>query len=597
MAMQNLILALSPTSHDCSYCLVDENGNVVIHCELERDIRIKQVKSSPLLYWLIDSSNDKYTYNISTISLTACPVNLPLYSVITKVANKPLSNQQLLDIVETLTSYSAALGEFSVTNENLEKFRALLENVKHIRIYGHHRCHAAEAWGCHNVSTITNALIITADGGGWDFDDGGILREAHMSVTTASSNTLNKTRYDWINSLGLTYLEATSYLGFSVGPPVGSQEGSVMGLAAYGNANNFASLFSSDNLWVNTSLQNTDRDSVFKERSICKKTIDLSISQGPETVKADIAASLQQEYEQRFNRLIVQEVNNYQRANSCLPAQILLSGGCALNCAAIGKLTEQFAASTKYKDVAIHVSLAPYDGGLSLGAAFCAVNDLGRFDRTEFLSPYLGREYSSLEIHNSIRGHKCTSEELDYDFIINSLARGGIAAIFRGRSESGRRALCNRSIIADPRNPNIRDIINTKVKHRPLFRPFAPVVLREHVHKWFIVDIESRYMSHAIQFRNEVRSVVPSVVHKDGTGRLQTIDYKTNKWMYELLVRWNNLTGVPMLINTSFNDNEPIVETPFNAISCFERTLIDILLFPDVNSMLLRTSLANASHK
>ena len=153
--------------------------------------------------------------------------------------------------------------------------------------------------------------------------------------------------------------------------------------------------------------------------------------------------------------------------------------------------------------------------------------------------------------------------------------------IFGGGSESGRRALGNRSILADPRNPGMKDMINEKVKHRQWFRPFAPSILEEHAGDWFDDYMESPYMSLVLNFKKEKQKLVPAVVHKDGTARLQTVKKNDNPWYHSFLEKWRDASGVPIILNTSFNDREPICETPAHAIDCFSRTEIDYLYFYD----------------
>lgn len=167
----------------------------------------------------------------------------------------------------------------------------------------------------------------------------------------------------------------------------------------------------------------------------------------------------------------------------------------------------------------------------------------------------------------------------DDGYVIDLLLQQKIVSVYGGKSESGRRALGNRSILADPRHAEMKAILNEKVKHREPFRPFAPSVLREEVASWFEKDIDSPYMSFAIKVRKDKRDQVPAIVHFDGTARLQTVTARTNPWYHGFLCKWHDASGVPILLNTSFNDREPIVETPDHAISCFERTNIDYLYF------------------
>jgi carbamoyltransferase len=175
------------------------------------------------------------------------------------------------------------------------------------------------------------------------------------------------------------------------------------------------------------------------------------------------------------------------------------------------------------------------------------------------------------------------------DQVIQLLCNQKIVCVFGGGSESGRRALGNRSILADPRDEKMKDIINDKVKHREWFRPFAPSILREDVKDWFEKDIDSPYMSFVIPFKKEVRNKVPAVVHFDGTGRLQTVTKKDNPWYYNFLKKFKEKTGVPILLNTSFNNQEPIVETPEHALNCFMNTKIDYLYFRDFKILINKT--------
>ena len=168
------------------------------------------------------------------------------------------------------------------------------------------------------------------------------------------------------------------------------------------------------------------------------------------------------------------------------------------------------------------------------------------------------------------------------DIVVNLLTKdNNVISVFGGGSESGRRALGNRSILADPRSPNMKDIINEKVKHRQWFRPFAPSILREEVKNWFDRDVESPYMTTVIKFKENVRDKVPAVVHYDGSARLQTVTENDNKWYYNFIKKFKEKTDVPILLNTSFNDREPIVETPEHAINCYLGTDIDYLYFVD----------------
>ena len=165
-----------------------------------------------------------------------------------------------------------------------------------------------------------------------------------------------------------------------------------------------------------------------------------------------------------------------------------------------------------------------------------------------------------------------------YPLICNKLIDEKIIGWFQGRMEWGPRALGNRSILADPRNPNIKKIINSKIKRRESFRPFAPSIIEEHTKDWFDIDKEVPYMSEVYQVKESKRSKISGVVHVDGSGRLQSVNFKNNPIYYSLINEFYKITKVPIILNTSFNENEPIVNKPSEAIACFQRTNLDILV-------------------
>jgi carbamoyltransferase len=256
----------------------------------------------------------------------------------------------------------------------------------------------------------------------------------------------------------------------------------------------------------------------------------------------------------------------------------------------VGKLKKWF---PKIKN--IFCDPVPYDGGLSLGAArylWHHVLDNPRVkNQNKNMTPYLGKIYTKKVVEealslfrNQIKFVKTTDRD-----VLDKVYDQKIVAVFGGGSESGRRALGNRSILADPRNAGMKDYINSNVKHREWFRPLAPSILEEKVGEWFKDPILSPYMSLAAKFKEEMKNKVPAVVHFDGTARLQTVNKNLSPWFHRLLTKWEALSGVPILVNTSFNDNEPIVETPHDAVRCFLNTKIDYLYFFDYGIMVAKS--------
>ena len=241
---------------------------------------------------------------------------------------------------------------------------------------------------------------------------------------------------------------------------------------------------------------------------------------------------------------------------------LCLAGGVAYN----GYVNEMF--TEHYQNV--HVPPAIGDEGQAIGAYQHA--DYTINNNVHISNVYAGKSYDY---------YKGEEKLTSYKEIAQALADGKIVGWFQGKSESGNRALGNRSILADPRNPDIKDIINGTVKMREDFRPFAPAVLEEHYKQYFDTNSPSPYMSRICKVKPEMKNVIPGVTHVDGTARIQTVNKKDNSKFYELIREFGEITGVPMLVNTSFNCQEPIVETPEHALRTFKKTAIDILVIND----------------
>ena len=206
------------------------------------------------------------------------------------------------------------------------------------------------------------------------------------------------------------------------------------------------------------------------------------------------------------------------------------------------------------------------------------------------LHAYHGPSFSDHEIEKTLRSYgqpllaaKCESTRIDDDAELcrrtaRLIADGGVVGWFQGRMEWGPRALGNRSILGDPRRADMKDILNAKIKRRESFRPFAPSILRDAVPAWFELDADVPFMSHVLPIRADRRAHIPAVTHVDGTGRLQTVTRESNPLYYELISAFRSLTGTPMILNTSFNENEPVVCRPEEALDCFLRTRMDALV-------------------
>jgi len=197
-------------------------------------------------------------------------------------------------------------------------------------------------------------------------------------------------------------------------------------------------------------------------------------------------------------------------------------------------------------------------------------------------SAYTGSRFTNEEIESYLRSRHIEYEKLDdaalYDKVSDQLINAGVVGWFNGRAEFGPRALGGRSILADPRRNDAKELLNSKIKRRESFRPFAPSILKEYVNEYFEVQDEVPFMEKVFPIRKEKHSVVPAVTHADGTGRLQTVDREVTPRYYQLIDAFRRKTGVPILLNTSFNENEPIVNSPEDALECFLRTNMDMLV-------------------
>jgi carbamoyltransferase len=264
---------------------------------------------------------------------------------------------------------------------------------------------------------------------------------------------------------------------------------------------------------------------------------------------------------------------------------LCLAGGVAFNCVANGKIFDK----TGFEQVYVHPAAG--DGGLAVGAAYYIWHQvLGKARSFVMDHAYWGPEYSRDDVRraidaNGLEKNGCRVEELAENILIprtaEIVADGKILGWFQGRAEWGPRALGNRSIVADPRRREMKEILNRRIKHREIFRPFAPSVLVESTGDWFEKSHPSPFMTLAYAVRPEKRDKIPAPTHVDGTGRLQTVTREANPRYWSLIKSFEQLTGVPVVLNTSFNDNEPIVCRPEEALDCFQRTQMDALVLGD----------------
>jgi len=284
----------------------------------------------------------------------------------------------------------------------------------------------------------------------------------------------------------------------------------------------------------------------------------------------DLAFALQQRFEEVFFHLL----NQLHRHVPC--GDLALAGGCALNSVANGKLFER----TPFRRT--YIQPAAGDEGLAIGAALHTYHSVLKQPRRHQLQhAYLGPEFSDSRIQAALQSAGLQFRKLDrgplLDAVAEQIAAGNVIGWFQGRMEWGPRALGNRSIVAHPGLPNMKDVLNARIKHREWFRPFAPSILADKQHEYFEHDHPSPFMLHVYKIRPEKRKALCAVNHVDDTGRLQTVTREENPIYYDLISAFERKTGIPVILNTSFNENEPIVCTPEEAIDCFQRTRMDVL--------------------
>ena len=298
-----------------------------------------------------------------------------------------------------------------------------------------------------------------------------------------------------------------------------------------------------------------------------------------ETRHRDISRSVQAMYEEAFFSLIGALQRRYNLTD------IALAGGCAMNSVANGKIRLM----TPFRRV--YVQAAAGDAGGAIGAAYTVWHKLGGARSFIMDHAYWGPAFDNSEVSHLIETRRadmadCIVERAENEAELcrraaAAIADGRVVGWFQGRMEWGPRALGNRSILCDPRRGDIKDVLNTKIKLRENFRPFAPSVLDNAVAEWFEEDDAVPFMAQVFQIREQKRSLIPAVTHVDGSGRLQTVYRNTNPRYYRLIETFRGLTGIPLVLNTSFNENEPIVCRPEEALDCFLRTRMDMLVIGD----------------
>ncbi len=585
------ILGISAFYHDSAAALL-KNGKVIFATQEERFSRIKHDASFPKKSIEQILKFEQITFDqIDYVVFYDKPFLKFERLIETYLANVPKGFSSFRKAIPVWLSEKLFLKRNLI--RELKKFQKDFRGNK-LLFSEHHYSHASSAFF---PSNFEKAIILTLDGvGEW----------ATSTVSIGESNNLEIVKeMHFPHSLGLLYSAFTYYTGFKVN----SGEYKLMGLAPYGEPKyvdlikkNLVDIKSDGSFRMNQeyfnymtglTMTNEKFEKLFKVKTR-KATEKL------EQFHMDIAASIQKVTEDIILLLTTYLFNKYKITNLCL------AGGVALNCVANGKILKQ----KLYKN--IWIQPAAGDAGGAIGAAYAAwfrefknIRKTEKFDQMSgsYLGPRFEENEISLVLKNIGANYEICNEKDIIPKVAEDLKNGKAIGWFQGRMEFGPRALGNRSIIADPRSETMQKNLNLKVKFRESFRPFAPAVLYEDVSEWFDINEESPYMlfvaqvlkKHWIKSKDDyselfgidklnlVRSLIPAVTHVDYSARIQTVHKETNPKFYSLISRFKEITGFPILINTSFNvRGEPIVCTPEDAFRCFMGTNIDTLVIENI---------------
>ena len=570
------ILGINAYHGNASAAIVSE-GRLVAAVEEERFNRVKYAAGFPaqaIRYCLKEAGLE-----LKDIDHVAVPRN-PYARLGTKLfyaMRMPSFARERVKVLAKFTGIPEALAEACDTDPR--KTTAKFHRIEH------HQAHLASAFF---VSPFERAALLSADGLGdfastmWGTGEG-----RRMKIDGAIA---------FPHSLGLFYSAVTQYLGFLKF----GDEYKVMGLAAYGEAEQLEAFgdivrahgdgfrlgldyFTHHRSGPEMSWADADKTPTMGKMFSEAMERRLGPRRNPEEPleqrHRNLASALQARLEEVYLGMLEKLAQRTGLQAVCL------AGGVAFNCVANGKIFDR----TSFEQVYVHPAAG--DGGLAVGAAFFVWHQILGKPRSFVMDhAYWGPGYTRDENRRAIdasglRQNGWRVDELAGDNLIERtaamVADGKILGWFQGRAEWGPRALGNRSIVADPRRPEMKEILNQRIKHREIFRPFAPSILAESTGEWFEKSHPSPFMTLAYSVRPEKREKIPAPTHVDGTGRLQTVTRDANPRYWSLIKAFEQLTGVPVVLNTSFNDNEPIVCRPEEALDCFERTQMDALVLGD----------------
>ncbi len=565
------IIGLNVNHADSAACII-KNNSLEFAIEEERINRQKHWAGFPIQS--IKSCLENTNLDAKDVDIISLNTN-PLSNIRNKFfffLRNYLSGSKKNEIFNRL------IKKINIKNELINKL-GFKKNIK-IKYIDHHISHIASGF---YASNFDNALGISIDGFG-DFCSLIICeleKEKPIKI---------KKKISFPHSLGVFYEAMTQFSGFKNY----GEEYKFMALACMGKPIYFNNII--DNLFIDRNEIKLNKkfflhheknfsykfegipnqNKLFSEKMYSIFDVDEKFSNENITKKQlDIAASSQKVFEHYIFNILKKNLNKKFSNN------LILAGGCALNSLANGKILNQF------NDLNLYIPYSPGDSGGAIGSAIMANLYYNKLIPKNLISPYLGNSYDNEYIKKCIKKFllKKNFEVIFFDqfdkllsFTTEMLLMDNVGGWFQGKMEFGPRSLGNRSIIASPINPEMKNIINKKIKKRENFRPFAPSILIEKKKDWFETYKPNLYMSAVEYIIKEKRKFVPAVTHFDGTGRVQDVKKNINPKFYDLINEFYKKTNIPILLNTSFNENEPIVNKPEEAIDCFLRTEIDFLV-------------------
>jgi carbamoyltransferase len=568
------ILGLNAYHGDSSACIY-RDGTIIAASEEERFRRIKHWAGFPSMSIEFCLNEAGITIlDVDYIAVSRDPKANFFKKIVTAFKNR-LSLKNIINRAKNLKKAGSIKAE--IDKHFHLSAGSLKAKIIHVE---HHRSHLASAF---LASPFEEAAILSIDGFG-DFSSTMIAKGKGNQIEVMDT-------VSYPHSLGVFYTTLTQFLGF----PHYGDEYKVMGLAPYGAPEYVGQIrklisLEADGLFkltlkyfnhpkngVNMVWEGgiPSMASLYTDELIKLLGNPRNPSDDLSTYHHDLAASVQQVTEE-----VIFHILKSLHKKTGLDA-ICIAGGVAQNSVANGKIKM----NTPFTK--IYIPPAGHDAGTAIGAALWVYNQIQTAPRSApMLHGYFGSKFDNAYIENLLKVRGIKYSKLDqmefYKEITNCLVNEGVVGWFQGRAEFGPRALGHRSILADPRNSNAKEILNTKIKRRESFRPFAPSILSEFVDEYFEQADDVPFMEKVFKIKPEKRAEIPAVTHLDGTGRLQTVHKHTDERYYSLINSFFEATGTPILLNTSFNENEPIVNTPEEALDCFLRTKMDMLVMEDV---------------